>query len=209
MIPEPVVFRREILEFRQALVDHGPLVTFKVVLAHLIQSRLKCVQEVFNPALQVPAVLFTLNQDAVSGPDIVEAGSRKDNVAKLFNRTELVEARLVRHLSQKQQLGTNEVVVTVPNIQAVLNAVVDVFRIAQLLFPNEVAARWPYQTSSSWDLVRRKSPRLDSPLHKVGNLESLLLVQVAVRKNFNLTLCKNLWEEILHVLGSYIVQLGQ
>ena len=71
----------------------------------------------------------------------MEARAREHTVAELLDGTKLMEARLVRHLSKKQQLGAHGTVVAVASIQAVLDAVVDVFRVLELLLVDEVTAR--------------------------------------------------------------------
>lgn len=72
MIPESVVLLTQVLELRQTLVDDRSLVALEIVLAHLLKCLLEGVQEVLDAALEIPTVLLTLDQDAVTGPCVME-----------------------------------------------------------------------------------------------------------------------------------------
>jgi hypothetical protein len=66
MIPEPVGFRRQALQFRQPLVDHGALVALEVLLAHVVQRLLERVEEVLDATLEILTFFLTLDEDAVT-----------------------------------------------------------------------------------------------------------------------------------------------
>ena len=100
MIPESVVLLQEILQLGHALVDDSSLVALKLIFTHLIERLLKRVEEVLDAAFKIPAVLLALDENTVPSPDIMEARAGEDNVTKLLDGSQLIEARLVCHLPQ-------------------------------------------------------------------------------------------------------------